>query len=216
MMIIILLLLIIIVIIITGGCKRKSLFVVQTRIRTPGTPSLDQRFDTPRPDSCQHSFDQRSQGAVEDGQLTTWHAHSMASRKKPHMWRVDCQHRCSIVHSNHVCDCGRCHGDCIRAQDCEVCGALEYILLLSNNFRDVWTNKRSRPLLPGWTRSPNNWLHWRCEGNRTSTSAYFGDHPTVQFYFVPWQLCCCIMWETTLVVLSRISPSTIICNTFRN
>ena len=35
------------------------------------------------------------------------------------------------------------------ASDCEVCGALEYIFLLSNNFRDVWTNKRSRPLLPG-------------------------------------------------------------------
>ena len=30
-------------------------------------------------------------------------------------------------------------------------------------------------------------------GNRTSTSAYFGDHPTVQFHFVSWQLCCCIM-----------------------
>ena len=27
----------------------------------------------------------------------------------------------------------------------------------------------------------------------TSTSAYFGDHPTVQFHFVSWQLCCCIM-----------------------
>ena len=52
----------------TGGCKRKSLFVVQTRIRTLGTPSLDQRFDTPRPDSCQHSIDQRTQGAVEDWQ----------------------------------------------------------------------------------------------------------------------------------------------------
>ena len=124
--------------------------------------------------------------------------------------------RCSIVHSNHVCDCGRCYRDRVRAQDCAVCGALEYILLLSHNFRDVWTNKRSRPLLPVWTRSPNSWLHWRSEGNRTSTSAYFGDHPTVQFHFVSWQLCGCIMWETTLVMLSRISPSIIICNTFRN
>ena len=70
-------------------------------------------------------------------------------------------------------------------------------------------------LLPGWTRSPNSWLHWGCKGNRTSTSAYFGDHPTVQLHFVSWQLCCCIMWETTLVVLSRIQPF-IICNTFRN
>ena len=122
--------------------------------------------------------------------------------------RVDCQHCCSIVHSNHVCDCGRCHGDRVRAQDREVCGALEYILFLSNNFRDVWPNQRSRPLLPGRTRSPNSWLHWGCKGNRTSTSAYFGDHPTVQFHFVSWQLCCYIMWETTLVVLSRIPPST--------
>ena len=56
-----------------------------------------------------------------------------------------------------------------------------------------------------------------CTGDaRETTSAYICDHPTVQFHFVSWQLCCCIMWETTLVVLSRISPSTIICNTFRN
>ena len=81
----------------------------------------------------------------------------------------------------------RCHGDRVRAQDCEVYGTLEYIMLLSNNFLDVWTNQRSRPLLPGWTRSPNSWLQRGCEGNRTSTSAYFGDHPTVQFHFVSWQ-----------------------------
>ena len=135
----------------------------------------------------------------------------MASRKKPHM--IVNTVTASYIQTTSVC--GRCHGDRVRAQDCEVCGALEYILLLSNNIRDVWTNQRSRPLFLGRTRSPNSWFHWRCEGNRTSTSAYFGDHPTVQLHFVSWQLRGCIIWETTLVVLSRISPSTI-CNTFRN
>ena len=37
---------------------------MQARFRTPGTPSLDQRFDTPRPDSCQHSIDHRTEGLL--------------------------------------------------------------------------------------------------------------------------------------------------------
>ena len=73
-----------------------------------------------------------------------------------------------FVHSNHVCDCGRCHGDRVGAQDCEVCGALEYTLHLSNNFRDVGPmNDLGLSFLDELGRRIADCTgEWRCEGNR--------------------------------------------------